>query len=345
MDHSTAGFPVLHHLLELAQTQVHGVGDAVQPSPPLLFPFSACLQSYLATGPLLMSWLFSSGGRTIGTPAAASVLPMSIQDWFPLGWTGLISLQSKELSRVFSSTTVQNHQFFAWDPPIWGSVFPHQVTLMPAESPSVQLRADAIHVEICQRPGASLRPARFQVPIAGAGLQLCFWPSSCKSEVPILPSLISIDLLEWLTELRKPVCLLECVCALLCLTLCDPMDCSPSGSSVHGIFQARILKQIAISSSRRSSLPRDQTWVSCIGRPILYYCTTWEAPLTILLTYYKRIQFKNSQMEEIHRLRYVKGGVDLLGFLWVTLPAPPCVCQPRNFPNPFLLGFYAGFVM
>ena len=70
------------------------------------------------------------------------------------------------------------------------------------------------------------------------------------------------------------------VCAQLCLTLCNLMDCSPSGSSVHGIFQARTLEQDAIFYSKGSSRPRDQThvsWVSCIGRQVLYHCATWEA--------------------------------------------------------------------
>ena len=75
-------------------------------------PFSSCLQSFTASGSFPMSWFFSSGGQSIGVSASASVLPMNIQDWFPLGWTGWISLQSKGLSRVFSNTTVQKHQFF-----------------------------------------------------------------------------------------------------------------------------------------------------------------------------------------------------------------------------------------
>ena len=75
-------------------------------------PFSACLQSFPALGSFQMSKFFTSGGQSIGVSASASVLPMSIQDWFPLGWTGLISLQSKGLSRVFSNTTIQKHQFF-----------------------------------------------------------------------------------------------------------------------------------------------------------------------------------------------------------------------------------------
>ena len=75
-------------------------------------PYSSCLQSFPASGSFPMSQLFTSGGQNIGATASASVLPMNIQDWFPLGWTGLISLQSKGLSRVFSNTTVQKHQFF-----------------------------------------------------------------------------------------------------------------------------------------------------------------------------------------------------------------------------------------
>ena len=74
--------------------------------------FSSYLQSFLASGSFLMSQLFTSGDQSIGVSASASVLPMNIQDWFPLGLTGLISLQSKGLSRVFSNTTVQKYQFF-----------------------------------------------------------------------------------------------------------------------------------------------------------------------------------------------------------------------------------------
>ena len=74
-------------------------------------PFSSCLQSFQASGSFPMSQFFTSGGQSIGVSASASVLPMNIQDWFPLGWTGWTSLQSKGLSRVFSNTTVQKHQF------------------------------------------------------------------------------------------------------------------------------------------------------------------------------------------------------------------------------------------
>ena len=76
-------------------------------------PFSSCLQSFPASGSFPMSQLFASGGQRIGVSVSASVLPLNIQDWFPLGWTGWISLLSKGLSRVFSNATVQKHQFLA----------------------------------------------------------------------------------------------------------------------------------------------------------------------------------------------------------------------------------------
>ena len=76
-------------------------------------PFSSSLQFFPASGSFPMSQFFASGGQNIGVSASASVLLMNIQDWFPLGWTGWISLQSKGLSRVLSNTTVQKHQFFS----------------------------------------------------------------------------------------------------------------------------------------------------------------------------------------------------------------------------------------
>ena len=74
-------------------------------------PFSSCLQSFAASGSFPISQFFASGDQSIGISVSASVLPMNIKDWFPLGWTGWISLQSKGLSGVFSNTTVQKHQF------------------------------------------------------------------------------------------------------------------------------------------------------------------------------------------------------------------------------------------
>ena len=84
-------------------------------------PFSSCLQSFPASGSFPMSQLFTSGGQSTGVSASTSVLPMNIQDWFPLGWTNWIFLLSKWLSRVFSNTTVQKHQFSALSLP-YGSV-------------------------------------------------------------------------------------------------------------------------------------------------------------------------------------------------------------------------------
>ena len=74
-------------------------------------PFSSCLQSFPVLGSFQMSQLFISGGQSIAVSASTSILPMNTEDWSPLGWTGWISLQSKGLSRVFSNTTVQKHQF------------------------------------------------------------------------------------------------------------------------------------------------------------------------------------------------------------------------------------------
>ena len=79
-------------------------------------PFSSCLQSFPVSGSFLKSWLSKLGGQSIGASASVSVLLMNTQDWFLLGLTGLISLQSKGLSRVFSNTTVQKHQFFSIQP-------------------------------------------------------------------------------------------------------------------------------------------------------------------------------------------------------------------------------------
>ena len=76
-------------------------------------PFSSCPQSFPTSGSFQMSQLFASGGQSIGVSASTSVFPMNTQDWSPLGWTGWISLQSTGLSRVFSSTIVQKHQFFS----------------------------------------------------------------------------------------------------------------------------------------------------------------------------------------------------------------------------------------
>ena len=124
MDCSTLGFPVLHHLPEFAQTQVRWVSDAIQPSHPLLSS-SPPAQSSPASESFPMSRLFASEGQSIGTSASASVLPMNIQGWFPLRLTGLISLQSREFSKVFSSTAVRKHHLFHAQPSLWSNSHIH----------------------------------------------------------------------------------------------------------------------------------------------------------------------------------------------------------------------------
>ena len=109
---STPGLPVHHQLPEFTQTHVYRVSDAIQPSHSLFVPFSSCPQSVPASESFPMSQLFAWGGQSTGASASASFLSKNTQNWSPFGWTGWISLQSKGLSRVFSNTTVQNHQFF-----------------------------------------------------------------------------------------------------------------------------------------------------------------------------------------------------------------------------------------
>ena len=112
----TPGLPVHHQLPEVAQIHVLWVSDAIQPSSVIsssVIPFSSCPQSLPVSKSFPMSQLFAWGGQSTGVSALASFLPKKSQGWSPSGWTGWISLQSKGLSRVFSNTTVQKHQFFS----------------------------------------------------------------------------------------------------------------------------------------------------------------------------------------------------------------------------------------
>ena len=111
MDCSTPGFPVHHELPEF--TDSCPLSWWCHPAiSSFVIPFLSCLQSFPASGSFQMNQFFASGGQSIGVSPSASVLPMNIEDRFPLGLTGWISLQSKGLSRIFSNTTVQKHQFF-----------------------------------------------------------------------------------------------------------------------------------------------------------------------------------------------------------------------------------------
>ena len=123
--HSVMSDSLRPHELQNARPPCPSPTPGVHPNPcPLIqwchpaisssvIPFSSCPQSFPASGSFPMSQLFASGGQSIGVSPSASVLPMNTQDWSPLGWIGWISLQSKGLSRVFSNTTGQKHQFFS----------------------------------------------------------------------------------------------------------------------------------------------------------------------------------------------------------------------------------------
>ena len=115
-----ARIPVLHHLPELAQAHSCPLRRWCHPTiSSSVVSFFSCLQSFPESGSFPMSQLFASGGWSIGASASASFLPMKSQNWFPLGWTGLISLLFKELPRVCSRTTVQEHHFFSTQPSLW----------------------------------------------------------------------------------------------------------------------------------------------------------------------------------------------------------------------------------
>ena len=124
MDWSTPDFPVLHYLLSLLKFMS---SELVMPSNHLILCHPLLLQPpiFPSITSFPRSQFFVSGGQSIGVSALTSVLPMNIQGWFPLGLTGLISLQSKGLSRVFSNTRVQKHQFFGAQPSLWSSCHIH----------------------------------------------------------------------------------------------------------------------------------------------------------------------------------------------------------------------------
>ena len=128
MNHSTPGLPVHHHLPEFTQTHVHRVGDAIQPSHPLSSPYPPAPNPLPASESFPMSQLFSWGGQNTGVSALASFLPKKSRGWSPSEWTSWISLQSKGLSRVFSNTTVQKHQFFSTQPSSQSNSHPYMTT-------------------------------------------------------------------------------------------------------------------------------------------------------------------------------------------------------------------------
>ena len=124
MDYSIKRFPIHHQLLELAQTDVQPVSDAIQPSHPLLSPSPPAL-IFPSIRIFNNNHILTSCGQSIGASASASVLSVNIQGWFPLGLTGLISLHAQGLSRVFSNTIVQKHQLFGAQLSVWSNSHIH----------------------------------------------------------------------------------------------------------------------------------------------------------------------------------------------------------------------------
>ena len=127
MDCSMPGFPVHDQLLELVKLMSI---ESVMPSNHLILCHPLLLPSTSASGSFPMSQLFALGGQSTEASASGSVLPMNIEDWFPLGLVGLIFLQSKGLWRVFSSTTVWKHQFFGAQPSLWSNSHIHTQSIL-----------------------------------------------------------------------------------------------------------------------------------------------------------------------------------------------------------------------
>ena len=125
MDYSTPGFPVYHQLPEFAQTQVHWAGDVIQPSHPLLSPSPSVFNLSQHEG--IFQGVSSSHqvAKVLELQDQHQSFQWNIQAWFPLGLTGLVSLLSKGLSKVFSSSTIQKHQFFSTQPSLWSSSHTH----------------------------------------------------------------------------------------------------------------------------------------------------------------------------------------------------------------------------
>ena len=123
VDCSMPGFLVLHSLLELCPLSqwCHPTSSSSVAS------LSSCFQPFPASVSFPMSWLFLLGGQSIGASASATVFPMNIQSWFPLGLTGLISLLSKGLSRVFSSSIIRKHLFFSTQPSLWPELYGYRI--------------------------------------------------------------------------------------------------------------------------------------------------------------------------------------------------------------------------
>ena len=192
----------------------------------ILFPFSSRLQSFPASGSFPMSQFFASGSQSIGVSASASVLLMNIQDWFPLGWTGWISLQSKGLSTVFyKHHTSKASILWCW------AFFIFQIS----------------HLYMTSGKTKALTRQTFVGKVMSLLLNML-----SRFGMAFLPRTKRL-LISWLQSLPAVILAAAAAAAAkslqLCPTLCDPIDGSPPGSAIPGILQSRTQEWVAISFS------------------------------------------------------------------------------------------------
>ena len=229
---------------------------------------SFCFQTFPASGSFLMSQLFASSGQSTGASDSASILPKSIQGWFPLRLTGLISLHSKGLSK----SLLQNHSSKA--PILWCSAF-FIVQLSPPYMTIRKTIASTIGFFVCKVMSLLLTHSSFVIAfLPRSNCLLISWLQSPfkvilepKKRKSVTTSTVFPFYLPWndrtgchdlgfflifnfkLAFSLSFTLISESEVTQSCPTLCDPMDCSPPGSSVHRIFQARVLEWVAISFS------------------------------------------------------------------------------------------------
>ena len=228
-----------------------------------------------------MSRLFASDDWNTGASASASVLPKNIQGWFHLGLTSLISLLCKGLYGVFSSTTVQRHQFFGTLPSLWSSSRNPNVTTGTTLALTLQTfvsRVMYLLFNTLSRFVIAFLPRSKRLLISGLQSPFAVILEPKKRKFVVTSTFLPFYM-SWSKGAR-------CHGVLRCSVVsdsCDPMDCSLQGSSVHGISQVRILEWVAISFSRRSFQtkriePASLQFSSLAGR---FFTTsaTWEAHL------------------------------------------------------------------
>ena len=212
-------------------------------------PLSSCPQSFPASGSFQMSQLFAAGGQSTVVSASASALPMNIQDYFPLGWTGWISLQSKGLSRVFSNTTVQKHLFFG-----------AQLSLSSNSH---------IHTWLLENFD--------YMNFVGKEMYLLFNMLS-RLHIAFLPKSKHL-LISWLQSPSSVIFFAKSL--QLCPTLCDPIEGSPPGSPIPRILQARTLEWVAISSSNAWKWKVKVKSLSCVRLLATPWTAAYQASLSM----------------------------------------------------------------